>query len=471
MKRIYLIGICGTGMSALAGLFKENGYIVGGSDNGCYSPIKEEIENLNLNLYRNFSAENIKKFKPDLIIVGNIVGRGNPEGEFILNENYPFMSMPQALFEFFLKNKKRIVIAGTHGKTTTASFVSFAFEKAGLSPGFFIGGIPINFKKNYKTGKGEYFIIEGDEYETSFFDKYSKFFHYFPTTLILKPLEFDHTDIFESEKEYLKAFRFLLREVPANGGIFFPSSSKKTKKLLNHSFSKNILYGKEKDTDISYTLKKNSYPYIFNVKIGEIDLGEFQLNLIGEYNIENILPGIYLLLKEKIKIEKIKEIVREFKGVKRRQEILFISKRITIIDDFAHHPTAIKKTIESVKKAFAGKSLLTIFEPASWSLRKKTFEKNLIKALADTDIAYILDIKNKERIPKKERLELNIIKKELEKKGIKVLLFENEENNKGSVIYNLRKELKERDLTILILSNSTCLNLNEHFKSEIQEKL
>jgi len=471
MKKIYLIGICGTGMSALAGLFKEKGYIVGGSDKGCYSPIKEEIENLNVNLYKKFSEENIKKFKPDLVIVGNIVGRGNPEGELILNENYPFMSMPQALFEFFLKNKKRIVIAGTHGKTTTASFISFAFEKAGLSPGFFIGGIPINLKKNYNSGKGKHFIIEGDEYETSFFDKYSKFFHYFPTILILKPLEFDHADIFESEKEYLKTFKFLLREVPSKGIVFFPSSSERTKKLIEFSFSKNIIYGKEKDADINYIIKKKSFPYIFNVKIRKNNLGDFQLNLIGEYNIENVLPGIYLLFKEKVNIEKIKNIVKEFKGVKRRQEILFASKKLTIIDDFAHHPTAIKQTIESVKKTFSDKTLMTIFEPASWSLRKKIFEKELISSLKDSNIVYILDIKNKDKVPQNERLNLNIIKKELEKRGTKVVLFEDKKNNKDFVLNEIRKELKDKELTILILSNSTRLNLNKHLINEISEKL
>ena len=469
MKRVYLIGICGTGMSALAGLLNEKGYVVGGSDKACYSPIKDEIEKLNLKIYKGFSQKNIEDFKPELIIIGNIVGRGNPEGEFVLNEGYEFMSMPEALYNFFLKDKERIVVAGTHGKTTTVSFLAYSFEKAGFNPGFFIGGIPSDFEKNYKLGDGKFFIVEGDEYETSFFDKYSKFFHYFPTTLILKPLEYDHIDIFSSEEEYLKAFKFLLREVPSEGEVFFPSSSKKAMSLIPFSFSKNIIYGKRKKDDISYKLKKKSFPYVFEVIINKQSLGDFKLNLVGEYNIENSLPSIYLLYKNGIEVEKIKEIISSFKGVKRRQEILFDSEKITLIDDFAHHPTAIKKTIKSVKRSFPEKKLITIFEPASWSLRKNLFQSELSEALKETDIAYILDVKNKEKVKPSQRLNLRKLKSNLKKYGVEVVLFEGKRNNSKDVVEKMKKDIVSGKFAIMLISNSTRLNLDFKLKEILQD--
>jgi len=470
MKRVYLIGICGTGMSALAGLFKEKGFDVGGSDKACYSPIKEEIENLNLKLYKNYSPKNILDFKPDFIIVGNIVGRGNPEGEFVLNRGYEFLSMPEALYEFFLKGKERIVVVGTHGKTTSASFLAYSFEEAGLHPGFFIGGIPVNLKKNYKKGKGQAFIVEGDEYETSFFDKYSKFFHYFPSLLILKPLEYDHIDIFSSEEEYLKAFRFLLREIPSEGKVFFPSSSANSMSLIPYSFSKNIIYGGKGEEDIYYILKNKAFPYVFEVIIGKESLGDFKLNLVGEYNIENILPAIYLLYERGIKPEKLREIVSGFKGVKRRQEILYNSSKIILIDDFAHHPTAIKKTIGSIKKSFSERRILAIFEPASWSLRKNNFQNELENSLKEADTIYLLDIKNREKIEKAKRLNLKKIKQSLEKKGKKVLIFEGKENKSYNVIGKLKDELKRYNWVIIILSNSTRLNLDKELKRFLEGK-
>ncbi len=460
MKKIYLIGICGSGMSALAGLLKEKGFEVGGSDRACFPPIKDEIEKLDLKLYKDFSEKNIKDFKPDLVIIGNIVGRGNPEGEFVLNKGYEFLSMPEALRYFFLKERERIVVAGTHGKTTTASLLAYSLEKGGFDPGFFIGGVPVNFGKNYRLGNGNFFVVEGDEYETSFFDKYSKFFHYFPKILILKPLEYDHVDIFSSEEEYMKAFKFLLREIPSEGKAFFPSSSKKAMSLRHFSFSKNITYGKNKNDDIFYKLKSKGFPYVFEVFIHNKSLGEFKLNLIGEYNIENALPSIYLLYENGVKIEKIKETLASFKGVKRRQEILFDSKKVTLIDDFAHHPTAIEKTIKSVKRSFPDKRIITIFEPASWSLRKKIFQKELANSLMKSDLVYILGIKGKEKIKEKERLNLNKLKNDLNNYGKKAFIFEGDKSKSFFVLKRIKEDIKEGDWVILIVSNSTRLNLD-----------
>ncbi len=470
MRRIYLIGICGTGMSALAGLLKEKGFEVGGSDRACFPPVRNEIEKLNLKLYENFSEKNIKDFEPDLVIIGNIVGRGNPEGEFVLNKGYEFLSMPEALRYFFLKDRERIVVAGTHGKTTTASLLAYSLEKAGFAPGFFIGGIPVNSGKNYRLGNGKFFVVEGDEYETSFFDKHSKFFHYFPNILILKSLEYDHVDIFSSEKEYVKAFKFLLREIPSEGKVFFPSSSKKALSLVPFSFSKNITYGKKKNDDVFYELGNKSFPYVFEVFINNRRVGEFELNLIGEYNIENALPSIYFLYENGVKIEKIKKIIADFKGVKRRQEILYDSERVTLIDDFAHHPTSIEKTIKSVKNSFPDKKILTIFEPASWSLRKKIFQKKLVNSLKESDLIYILDIKGKEKIPCDDRLNLKAMKKSLIGSLKEVSLFEGKMNRSEIVVEKVRRDIKDGNYVILILSNSTRLNLEIELREALKNR-
>ncbi len=463
MKRIYLTGICGTGMSSLAGLFILSGYTVGGSDSACFSPVKDIIESSGIDIFYGYNQKNIEKFNPDLVIIGNIVGRGNPEGEYILNNNIPYMSMAEALWRFFLKNRKRIVIAGTHGKTTTTAFLAYSMGKAGFAPGYFIGGKPVNLKENYTIGKGDYFIIEGDEYETAFFDKKSKFFHYFPNDLILKQVEYDHADIFPSEKEYLANFVNLIKQVPSNGKIFLNGECKNSMVLLNSSYSQNIIYGKTTESYIRYNVLQKHYPFEYEVMIGERNLGKFRLNLIGEYNIENSLPSIYYLYNNKIEISRIKETIAGFKGVMRRQQILYNTDDMIYIDDFAHHPTAIKKTIESIKESFVSKKILTVFEPASWSLRKNIFQKELELSLSLSDIIFILDIKGKEKIKKEERLDLMEIKKFLENKGKKVELFLDKKNNSQTVLKALSPYIKKENgkLVILTLSNSKRLSLEK----------
>ncbi len=468
MKKIYLIGICGTGMSSLAGLLHDAGYNIAGSDSGCFSPIKEIVESFNIELFYGYKSVNIKKIKPDLVIIGNIVGRGNPEGEFVLNENIPYMSMAEALWFFFLKNRERIVVAGTHGKTTTTGFLSYSFNAAGLKPGFFIGGKPVDLNSNYSIGKGKYFIIEGDEYETAFFDKKSKFFHYYPNNLILKSVEYDHADIFSSEKEYLKNFENLIKQVPSKGEIFVNDSCKNSINLSKKSYSKNIFYGKNKKSYIRYKTLKKQYPFEFELEIGKENLGKFKLNLIGEYNIENSLPAIYYMYKNNVDTEKIKTIVSAFRGVIRRQQVLFDSGNIVYIDDFAHHPTAIKKTLESVKNSFPLKKILTIFEPASWSLRKNIFQKEVGESLSLSDIIFILDIKGKNKVKKTERLDIFGIKKELEEKGKIVKLFIDEKYNGEQVLKEINNFIQQQ-MIILTLSNGKRLSLNEKIPAYLRK--
>jgi UDP-N-acetylmuramate: L-alanyl-gamma-D-glutamyl-meso-diaminopimelate ligase len=468
MKKIYLIGICGTGVSSLAGLFYNSGYKIAGSDSGCFSPIKEIVESFNIKLFHGYDYKNIKKFNPDLVIIGNIVGRGNSEGEYVLNNNIPYMSMAEALHAFFLKDKERIVVAGTHGKTTTTAFLAYSLNKAGFAPGFFIGGKPVNLASNYSIGEGKYFIIEGDEYETAFFDKKSKFFHYFPNNLILKSLEYDHADIFSSEKEYLKNFENLIKQVPSEGEIFINGNCNNSMNLLKTSYSQNIVYGQRGDSFIRYTILKKQYPLEFEVKIGKENLGKFSLNLIGEYNIENALPSIYYLYKNNMDIEQIKDIISSFKGVVRRQQVLFDSKHIIYIDDFAHHPTAIKQTLESIKNSFPEKKILTVFEPASWSLRKNIFQQEIEKALLLSDIIFILDIKGKDKIKKNERLNLLKIKKTLEDKGKKVKLFI-DKNNYGENVLKEINSFIQNPIVILTLSNGKRLSLNEKIPNYLKK--
>jgi len=470
MKKVYLIGICGTGMSSLAGLFKSNNWIVGGSDTGCESPVKELISDLSIKIYKGYDKNNIIDFAPDLVIIGNIVSRGNPEGEFVLNNNYNYMSMPEALRMFFLVNRKRIVVAGTHGKTTSSAFLAYTFEKIGLNPGYFIGGRPVDLSSNYSIGCGDYFIIEGDEYETSFFDKKSKFLHYFPNYLLLKSIEYDHADIFDSEDEYIKSFKYLIKQVPSEGEIFFNNECINNRKLINGSYSKNIIYGSKGDLDIKYNILGDYFPYEYEIKIEDISLGKFKLNVLGDYNIENSLLPIYFMFRENIETDKMKNIIYDFHGVKRRQETLYKSDNFMYIDDFAHHPTSIKETIKSLKKIYSKWAVLTIFEPACWSLRKNIFQNEIFEALFLSDEVFLLDIKNKNLVKEEERLNINDIKDKLKKSGKQVKLFLNKNNSQKNVLQEIKRLIKKKkSLIILTLSNGSRLNLNKVIPRVLKE--
>src|SRR5208337_1647980 len=344
-KHIHLIGICGTAMASLAGMLKERCFQVTGSDNAAYPPMSDFLASLNIPVSQPFGEVNLQP-QPDLVVVGNAISRGNPELEYVLDHKIPLQSMPQLLHEEFLVGRERLVVAGTHGKTTTASLLAWLFHHAGRSPSFLIGGIPENFGTSFMLGAGHEFILEGDEYDTAFFDKGPKFLHYFPDSVILTSVEFDHADIYKDLEAVETAFKRLVNLVPRRGRIVaFASdlpSNASLNRCLERAFCPVERYGASNHSNWRITnLKQAEQQTTWSVEHNGKPWANFEFPLGGEYNVWNATAAAALAANYEIHKDVIASALKTFRSVKRRLEVKADINGVTIIDDFAHHPTAI----------------------------------------------------------------------------------------------------------------------------------
>lgn len=460
MKKVFLSGIAGTGMSSLAGLFKQKGYSVAGSDTQFYPPVDKILENMHVQLFSPYSAQNIPK-DTDFCVIGNIVSRGNPEAEYILNQDIPYYSMAEALYHFFIKGKKSIVAAGTHGKTTITSFVSYLLHYARLEPGFFIGGKPQDFDSNYSVGNGDHFVIEGDEYETAFFDRSSKFLKYHPYYLILTALEYDHLDFFTSESLYLKAFQNLVNQVPSNGLIIVNSDYPMNAAAVEKSFTPVVTYGAKNINgnnphyliaDIEQQHSRLSFSLKYTPKgSGKSETIRFTTRISGKYNAWNLASGIILGLHLGIPEKTIREAVESFRGVERRLKLIHEIENTMFFEDFAHHPTSIQQVLQSVREIYPDYRIMALFEPRSWSLRRNFFQERLGASFLDADDIYFKEVYQKEKIPAGQSLDVQKIQDELRKKGKNITVFEDSEIVK-TALKNL--DFKQKNI-VVVLSNGS----------------
>src|SRR5664279_5120298 len=355
-KHIHLIGICGTAMAALAGMLQERGFRVTGSDAASYPPMSTFLQSLGIPVAQPFAEANLGSHsdpRPDLVVVGNALSRGNVELERVLDERIPFCSMPQILHDEFLVGKDVLVVAGTHGKTTTTSMLAWIFETAGLQPSFLIGGIAENFGRSFGLGEGKHFILEGDEYDTAFFDKGPKFLHYFPGSVILTSVEFDHADIYKNLDEVKTAFKRLVNLVPRRGLLISWDGHPNVDECVGRAFCRVERYGFKEHSiwrvaDVEYTPDLTSWRVL---RDGE-PWGEFAFPLAGEYNVLNATAAAALAANYGIGKDAIAEGLRSFRSVKRRLEVKAEVHGITIIDDFAHHPTAIAETLKALRTRY-----------------------------------------------------------------------------------------------------------------------
>jgi UDP-N-acetylmuramate: L-alanyl-gamma-D-glutamyl-meso-diaminopimelate ligase len=403
-RHIHLIAICGVGMSALAGMLQRRGFRVTGSDQNVYPPMSTHLEALGIELRRGFAAEHLADH-PQLIIVGNAVSRSNPEVQAMLAQGIPFLSFPQALAEYFLVDRHPIVITGTHGKTTTASLMAWILETAGLDPSYMIGGMPRNFGTNYKLGTGDFFVIEGDEYDTAFFDKGPKFLHYRPHSAILTSVEFDHADIYRNLEHVKEAFRQFIRTLPTDGylaaGVDFPQ----VVELVRSTPCPWEGYGFAEQAHWRAThVECDEAATHFHVQYDDQDLGTLHWQLVGRHNIQNALGVIAVAHHLGVSLETIRQGLQSFTGVKRRQEIRGVVRDITVIDDFAHHPTAIRETLAALRARYGGQRLWAIFEPRSATSRRAIFQDDFVEAFAAADRVVIAGLFNPEAIAMEERL-------------------------------------------------------------------
>jgi len=464
-RSIHLIGICGTAMASLAGMLKARGMDVRGSDSAAYPPMSTFLDSLGIPVLQPFSEGNLTP-APDVVVVGNAISRGNPELEYLLDQRLAFVSMPQVLHEEFIQGHNSLVIAGTHGKTTTTSMTAWIFEHAGRNPSFLIGGIAENFGSSFAVTEGKEFIIEGDEYDTAFFDKGPKFLHYFPDSVILTSVEFDHADIYRDLEAVKFAFKRLVNLVPRRGRIIAWDGSPNVTECVEKAFCAVERYGFRQDSfwrieNVRYASTSTSW----TVKRDGKFFADFEFSLAGEYNVLNATAAAALAYSYGISAETIAEALRGFLSVKRRLEVRAEIDGITIIDDFAHHPTAIAATLRALRKRYAGHRLWAILEPRSNTLRRNVFQAELLESLALADQVVVASVfaKTTDALKPEERLDVANVVAELNLRGT----ASQQLPDVGAIVDYVVPKLESGDV-VAILSNGGFSGIYEKLPAALQ---
>ncbi|MFM2293984.1 MAG: hypothetical protein RLZZ350_397 [Verrucomicrobiota bacterium] len=399
IKSVHFTGIGGTAMASAAAAMKERGFEVTGSDSNVYEPMASFLASKQIAVMNGYLESNLAH-QPDLVVIGNAISRGNAEAEYCLDHKLRYCSLAALLAEFFIRGKRSLVVAGTHGKTTTTSLLTWVFEHAGLNPSFLIGGIPANLGQGARFTDSEWFIIEGDEYDTAFFDKRSKFIHYQPEVAIINNLEFDHADIFENLDAVKKSFSHFIRLVPRNGLLLGNGDEANLTELLNVTHCPVKRFGLGEHNSVRAT----------NMKLGptasefEIPSAKFHLNLVGELNVRNALAVVAAAKHCGLSNKQIQSAFDTFKGIKRRLEIKGIAGGITIIDDFGHHPTAIRETLKALRIKYPREKIWAVFEPRSNTTRRNVFQKELAESFADANAVIVAQVARLEQLFADERL-------------------------------------------------------------------
>jgi len=400
IKSVHFTGIGGTAMASAAGALLDKGFTVTGSDQNVYEPMASFLASKRITVMNGYDERNLAH-KPDLVVIGNAISRGNPEAEYVLDHKLRYCSLPDLLREFFIRGKRSLVVSGTHGKTTTTSLLTWVFEHAGLNPSYLIGGIPNNFSQGARFTDSEWFIIEGDEYDTAFFDKRSKFIHYQPEVAIINNLEFDHADIFENLAAVKKTFSHFIRLVPRNGLLLGNGDDANLAPLLDVTHCPVKKFG----------LGENNAVRAFNLRFGptatefEIPSTKFHLNLVGELNVRNALAVVACAKHCGLSNKQIQGAFDTFKGIKRRMEVKGIAGGVTVIDDFGHHPTAIRETMRALRLKYPREKIWAVFEPRSNSTRRNVFQEELAGAFVDADGVVVAQVARLEQLAPAERLD------------------------------------------------------------------
>ncbi len=391
-SHIHLMGICGTAMASLAGLLKSMGYFITGSDKGIYPPMSLELQKMGIEIKEGFVKENLHP-RPDFVIVGNVIKRKYEEAQFLLQNKIPHSSFPKVVKDLLIADRDSYVVAGTHGKTTTTALLGWVAEICRQNPGFIIGGIPKNFEKSFRPPPKNVFIIEGDEYDSAFFDKVPKFKYYKPQYVILTSIELDHIDIYSDLQSVYRAFDILMDKISREGVLIYNKNIKKIDDRLKVTKCRDIFsYGKSSGDYFFRTIEESEEYTQFEVFFRGESLGLFQTSLYGEHNILNILSCIALAHQRRWDLVKVKEGVSTFSGVKRRQEVIGSIRGITVIDDFAHHPTAVKKTIRAVQNRFRGHTVHSLFEPRTATSRCSIFQNEYFEAFSEAQRVYFANV-------------------------------------------------------------------------------
>jgi len=448
IKKIYIIAICGTGMASLAGLLKESGHKVTGSDANIYPPMSTLLAELDIPVKPGFKRENITQ-DIDLVIIGNAVSKSNEEVQAVLDSGIPYTSFPEALARFFLNGRKSLVVTGTHGKTTTTALLSWALHACGKNPGFMVGGWLKNFDRNYRISEGDYFVTEGDEYDTAFFDKGPKFLHYRPLAAILTGIEFDHADIYDDLDHFKSSFRKFVEIIDPEGFLLVNSADDNIKDILSHASCPVETYGLTASADWrgdAYRFESGMGCFTLSHKGREV--GAIRLPMIGRHNVENTVAVAALAIRLGLPADEVCRSFSTFKGIKRRQEVVGEKNGVVVIDDFAHHPTAIGLTIEGVKEAYPEGRVWAVFEPRSATSRRKVFQEIFPPSFAAADEVIIARPYSQEKIPPEERLNPEQLVKDIERSGGKGHYIPDIED----IIEYIAENIRAKDVVLVMSS-------------------
>ncbi|MFH1874627.1 MAG: UDP-N-acetylmuramate:L-alanyl-gamma-D-glutamyl-meso-diaminopimelate ligase [Pseudomonadota bacterium] len=464
LKHVHLLGIGGTGMGSLARLLVNKGLQVSGSDEKLYPPMSDQLAQLKINIYEGYAAKHLNP-RPDLVVIGNVIRKENEEAQAVLNQDIAYCSMPQAISNFFLDKKKPIVVCGTHGKTTTSTLLAWLLEASKQDPSFFIGGVGRNFGQSAKLGKGNFFVLEGDEYDTAFFDKGPKFLHYQAQVVLLTSIEFDHADIYQDLNQIKQSFIKLLRGLPSNALVVANGDEVNVREILGQTKAKVLTYGLTDQVDyhpveIIYATDETVFELI-----GPKFKGSFRLPLAGEHNLLNAIGSIAVLLQQGINKEDIQKGLVSFEGVKRRQEIFAEVNSITLVDDFAHHPTAVAKTIAAIRQKYPNRRLWAIFEPRSNTSRRNFFQKEYIDALSLADRVILAPVFAAEKIPLAERFNGQAVADAIMRRGVDAHYI-----SKTEYILEYITRVANRQDVILVMSNGAFDGLLPRLKEELGKR-
>ncbi len=466
IRHVHLMGICGTGMAGLAGMLQQVGYRVTGSDNQVYPPMSDFLRALDIPVAIGYQAANLRE-RPDLVVVGNVISKENPEALALADLRISYLSFPQALAHFLIAERTSIVVSGTHGKTTTCSLLASVLDQAGHDPSFMIGGIVGRFNSNFRLGHGPFFIAEGDEYDTAFFDKESKFLHYRPKLAIITSLEFDHADIFADLDAIKRMFRKFVTLLPPDGLIVANGDDANVVEVVAEAPCPVQFYGTSPRHFWQLaTASPAAGGSIFSIIKNDQPWATMQVSLSGRHNCLNSLAVAAVLDHLGVATELIGQGLRDFSGVKRRQEVRGIENDVVVIDDFAHHPTAVRETLAGLKTAYPGRRLVTVFEPRTNSSRRAVFQQEYVTAFDSADLVFLREPVPLASLPPQERFSSARLAADLvgERKLVAEALADTD-----AILARLGEVLKPEDV-VVVLSNGGFDNIHLRLLEQLRQQ-
>jgi UDP-N-acetylmuramate: L-alanyl-gamma-D-glutamyl-meso-diaminopimelate ligase len=454
--KVHLSAICGTAMGSLAGLLQACGHHVTGSDQDVYPPMSDQLAAMGITIRSPYAEENVPA-DADLVVLGNALSRGNPEVEVVLDRKQRLSSMPALLAEEFLRQRQSLVVAGTHGKTTTTSLVAHLMMEGGLDPSFLVGGVPNDFDRSWRLGGGGHFVVEGDEYDSAFFDKRPKFVHYRPDLAVLGNLEFDHADIYPDLAAVKLAFFRLLQVIPRRGLLVAGTDSANVRELLPSAPCRVETFGLEEGAAWrAVDAAPLASGWRFRLLRQGRDQGEFTMPLPGEHNVRNALAALAVSMDAGVELETARAALAAFRGVKRRLEVRGVVDGITVYDDFAHHPTAVRETLKTLRRGPAQGRLVAVFEPRSYTSRTRTFQQDFATALALADRAVVAAAHLPGKVPPAQRVSEAELVASINESGGRGSLI----GSVAEIVTTLAGELRPGD-QVVVLSNGGFGGIHE----------